>query len=452
MKDLIPEKLKILASRLDRPLYVVGGVCRDFIAGLKSFRKDWDICAAASAEKVKAAATEAGFTVTAVYARTGTVRLTADGEDYEYTCFRTDRYIRGAHNPEEVFFTEDINADARRRDFKCNAVYYDIRADKFVDPLGGIEDIKNKTVNTVVNADKVFGEDGLRLMRLARISAQTGFTPSKECVKGARSNADLIGDIVKERVWTELSALLVSDTKYGICGGQYEGLKLLHRIGVLEKIIPELTLGDGMEQNAFHDYDVLGHSLRCVYYAPPKIRLAALLHDIGKPYCKISSGKFYRHEEEGERIAAEVLQRLRAPQKLAERCCALIRWHMYDLRGDTSEKKLRKFLVAHIDILDDLLALKQADFSACKDDLSVAPCVIRWNGLYEQMKKEGAPISIKELAVRGDELIAAGVRPDLTGKALSHLLGECAAGNVKNERESLIKNALNFVKTLDNLG
>ena len=449
MKELIPKELYNLALKLESPLYVVGGICRDYLSGLVPARRDWDICAAIGAEALKSAAVEAGFTVTAVYANTGTVRLSAGGEDYEYTCFRTDRYTRGVHSPEEVYFTEDINLDARRRDFKCNAVYYDIRADKFVDPLGGTEDIKNKIVNTVVDANKVFGEDGLRLMRLARISAQIGFTPSEECIDGAAANSHLIDDIAVERVWTELSAILNADNKYGISGGQFEGLRLLHRIGVLKRILPELALGDGMEQNEYHKYDVLGHSLRCVYYAPPHIRFAALLHDIGKPYCKINTGKFHRHEEEGERIAEEVCARLRVPKKLTERTCALVRWHMYDLLGDTSEKKLKKFLVTHIDILDDLLALKQADFSACKDDTSVAPCVVRWSAVFDDMKKDGVPLSVKELAVRGDELIKEGVPPALTGKTLFYLLKECAAGNIQNDRVKLLKQAVCFIKNLD---
>lgn len=449
MKELIPKELHNLALKLESPLYVVGGVCRDYLSGLSAARRDWDICAAIGAEKLKSAALDAGFTVTAVYANTGTVRLSAGGEDYEYTCFRTDRYIRGVHSPEEVYFTDDINLDARRRDFKCNAVYYDIRADKFVDPLGGIADINNKVVNTVVDSNKVFGEDGLRLMRLCRISAQIGFTPSAECLDGAAANSRLIDDIAVERVWTELAAILQADVKYDIFGGQFEGLRLLHRIGVLKRILPELALGDGMEQNEYHKYDVLWHSLRCVYYAPPHIRLAALLHDIGKPYCKINYGKFHRHEEEGERIAEEVCDRLRVSKKLTERTCALVRWHMYDLMGETSEKKLRKFLVGHLDVLDDLLALKQADFSACKDDTSIAPCVVRWSAVFESMKNEGVPLSLKELAVRGDELIADGVPPALAGKTLLYLLKECAAGNIKNEKEKLLKQAKCFIKNLD---
>lgn len=443
MYDLLPEKLKTFAGFLNGPLYVVGGACRDFLAGLTCAKRDWDVCASVSAEEAERAARAAGLTVDAVYKNTGTVRLSGNGEDYEFTCFRTDKYVRGVHSPVEVFFTEDIGADARRRDFKCNAVYYDISARKFVDPLGGIDEIKGGIISTVVPAKKVFGEDGLRLMRLCRIAAQTGFNPTAECIEGARENRELISDIAPERIWTELCAILNADEKYGMGNAAVQGLNLLHETGVLEKILPELALGDRMEQRKdFHSYDVLRHSINCVGYAPPRIRTAALLHDVGKPYCKLTYGRFAGHEEAGALIAENILERLRAPKKLIRRTCELIRWHMYDLSGETSENKIRKFIVKYLDILEDLLDLKQADFSACKDDLSVAPCVVKWKNILEKMKNEGVPLTLKQLNVRGDELIGAGICPNETAKTLEFLLGECVINNVPNERERLIRYAL----------
>ena len=443
MKEIIPQKLIELAQKLNKELYVVGGTCRDYIAGLSSDYDDWDICAAAGADEVCAAAESAGFEVKAVYKRTGTLQLRAGGHDYEYTCFRTDRYVRGAHSPEEVYFTDDISLDARRRDFKCNAVYYAVKEGKFVDPLGGIEDCKRKVLSTVAPAEKVFGEDGLRLMRLCRIAAQTGFTPTEQCVGGATVNAQLIDDIAAERVRKELELILDADGKYGVTGGQYAGLKLLHRIKVLERILPELTAGDKMEQRGdFHSYDVLEHSLRCVLYAPQRIRLAALLHDVGKPYCKNTTGKFTFHEVEGARIAGEICARLRVSKRETERVCQLVRLHMYDLTLQAGENKVRKFIVAHQDVLDDLLLLKQADFSACKDDLTPAPCVAKWKGIIAKMQSEGVPFTIKQLYVRGDELIAAGVEKSDAGKALLYLLGECAVDARLNVKEKLIKSAL----------
>lgn len=443
MQALLPEKLKNLALSLGKPLYAVGGVCRDFLAGLSAKCCDWDICAPASSDEVCAAAKAVGFTVSAVYKNTGTVLMNADGKEYEFTSFRTDKYVRGKHSPVEVFFTDDIASDARRRDFKCNAVYYDIAADKFVDPLGGIDDIKNKRVTTVVDAKKVFGEDGLRLMRLCRIAAQVGFEPTEECIEGARENRGLIDDIAAERIWAELNAILHADLKYGVEGAHYKGLKLLSETGVLERILPELALGENMEQRKdFHAHDVLEHTFRCVLYAPPEIRFAALLHDVGKPYCKLNFGRFARHEEEGAALAENICKRLRVPTKITARVCELVRWHMYDLSGAASENKVRKFIVTHLDIFDDLLLLKQADYSACKDDLSVAPCVVKWKSVLEAMQKDGVPFTLKQLDVRGDELIGAGICPDETAKTLKMLLCECAMCNVLNEKEKLIKYAI----------
>ncbi|MDE7301119.1 MAG: HD domain-containing protein [Clostridia bacterium] len=444
MINLLPQKLKNLAAIMRAPLYVVGGSCRDFIARLDRAQHDWDICAPASAEEVCVAAEKVGLEISAVYKNTGTVRLKGENEEYEFTSFRTDKYVRGEHSPKEVYFTDDIALDARRRDFKCNAVYYDIVGGQFIDPLGGIPEIEGGIISTVAAAEKVFGEDGLRLMRLCRIAAQTGFKPDDDdCVSGAKKNCALIGDIAPERIWAELDLILHADQKYGKNGAQYDGLKLLHRIGVLEKILPELALGDGMYQREdFHAHDVLEHTFRCVLYAPNDIRLAALLHDAGKPYCMNTTGRFARHEEAGERIARDICARLRVSKRQTERVCELVRWHMYDIGGVTSENKVKKFIVAHYGVLDELLMLKQADYSACKDDLSVAPVVKRWKNILSSMVSSGVPMTLKELKIRGDELIGAGICPDEVGKTLNFLLGECAIGAVAKEKERLLKLAL----------
>lgn len=443
----VPEKLHMLAKSLSKPLYVVGGVCRDALASMNvSGRLDWDICAPLSAETVAGKAQSLGIDVVAVYRNTGTVKMEADGEAFEYTCFRTDKYVRGTHSPVSVCFTEDIALDARRRDFKCNAVYYDILKGEFVDPLGGIEDIRHRRLTTVAPPEKVFGEDGLRLMRLARIAAQTGFTPTAECKQGACLNADLIKDVAAERVWAELSAILSADVKYGVYGGQYAGLKLLKEIGVLEIILPELTLGDKMAQRKdFHDHDVLEHSLRAVLYAPLQIRLAALLHDVGKPYCLINYGKFSRHDEVGRQMSLDICARLKVPSKLAQRVSQLVGLHMYDLSCAASENKVRKFIVNHYAVLDELLMLKQADYSACKDDLSVAPCVKKWKAVIEKMKAEGVPFTLKQLNVKGNELIEAGICAEQAGKTLNFLLEQAAMGCVPNQKERLILSAIKNV-------
>lgn len=443
MNGIIPEKLNRLAKECPYPLYAVGGIVRDWLAGLRSSKTDIDICAPADSGDFVRRAEAAGFGVKSVYKNTGAVKLCADGEDYEFTCFRSDEYVRGEHTPARTFFTEDITLDARRRDFTCNAVYYDIAAGKITDPLGGAEDIKNKIMRTVAPAEKVFGEDGLRLMRLARISGQTGFLPSAECLDGAKKNAGLVRDVSAERIYAELELLLHADCKYGARLGHYAGLKILEETGVLEIIIPELCAGKGLAQNAkFHKYDVFEHSLRSVAYADAGIRLAALLHDVGKPYCLKEFSAYAGHEKYGAEIALKICGRLKVPKKLAEEVVRLTELHMYDFRCDAKENKIRRFIVENLDIFDKILLLKQADFSACMDCADTAPFVAKARSIYEKMLSEGVPLTVKELAVRGNELIAAGVPAEGTGRMLKRLLADACIGTVANEREALINRAV----------
>ena len=436
------EKLYNLAKNCPFPLYIVGGFVRDAVAKIENANHDIDICAPADAGKFCEIAIMCGAHIGGVYKNTGTVKLGFGKEEYEFTSFRSDEYVRGEHIPVKTFFTDDILLDARRRDFKCNAVYYDIAKGEIRDPLSGISDIEKKVISTVADADKVFGEDGLRLMRLARQAAQTGFTPTDECLAGARKNAALIADISAERIYAELDAILHADEKYGLHGAQYRGLKILDAIGVLNIILPELTLGRGMEQNkAFHRYDVLEHSLRAALYAESDIRLAALLHDIGKPRCFLDNGNFHEHEKAGAEIAEKVCQRLKVSKKLTEEVKRLCRLHMYDLKLDTRKNKVRKLIVENLDIFDKLLEIKQADFSACTDDTNEAPCVTKWKKIFKEMKEEGVPFSLKELNVRGDELINVGVPPREAGTVLNSFLYECVVNPALNDKKTLLMRA-----------
>ncbi len=441
MKNFLPQNLIALANRCKEPLYLVGGSVRDFLRGrMITARTDFDLSSPMEEDALLSAAEECGFLVKSVYRNTGTVKLQdPQGVGYEFTRFRSDKYVRGVHSPSEIVFTEDIATDARRRDFCANAVYYEIKKGEFADPLGGIADIHHKILRTVAPASKVFGEDGLRLMRLARIAAQTGFSPDEECLAGAKEHCALIRDIVPERVFSELMLLLHADEKEG---DVYRGLCILRDTGVLKEILPELALGEGMLQRPqFHDHDVLEHSLRCAMYAPSEVRLAALLHDVGKPFCLLRDGNYHAHAEEGERIARDILVRFKAPKRVTEEVCALVRLHMRDYNLEMREGKLRREFVENYPLLPKLFLIKQADYSACKDDLSEAPVLKKWRALLEKMKGEGVPFTLSELAVKGDDLLAVGVPPQEVGNTLKELLLFCAEDGRRNTRVTLLKRA-----------
>ena len=450
MRELLSENLLHLAKISPKPLYIVGGAVRDFLAGHPTENADFDLSAPISAEGFVSVAKSAGFQVVAVYKNTGTVKLKDDlNKDYEFTSFRSDKYVRGVHTPVEIFFTDDILLDAKRRDFTANAVYYDIQKDEIVDPLHGVDAIREQTLITVDDPEKVFGEDGLRLMRLARQAGQLGFIPEEKTLLGAKNHAKLILDITPERIFAELSMILSADEKYGVKDGHYRALKVLEDTLVLHELFPELTLGKGLTQRTdFHSYDVLEHSLRACLYARKDVRLSALLHDVGKPYCHFQDGNSYEHPREGARIAEEILDRLKAPKRLKAEVCKLVELHMYDFDLKTKEPKLRRFFVANYPILDKLIAVKQADFSACKDDLSVCPTALKWEAVFKRMKEERAPLTLKQLAVNGNDLLREGYPPTALSELLQRLLLHAVVFPKENHKARLLQLARAFFKEI----
>lgn len=443
------EKLVLLAQKLNKPLYIVGGYVRNNCIDENAYT-DIDLASTYTYDELLPALEEAGYFVVACYKRTGSIVFSDGKNNYEYTRFRKETYdAGGVHSPNKVEPTNDIKQDALRRDFKCNAVYYDIKNDKIVDVLGGIADIKNKVLCTVKEPEQVFKNDGLRLMRLARLSGELDFSPSADVLAAAKKYSDNILGITVERIFDELKKILIADEKYTFSDkdGHYKGLLILSATGVLDYILPELTLGRDMAQRKdYHKYDVLEHSLRCVKYADKSVRLAALLHDIGKPYCKIHYGEFHGHEEEGKRIAANVLKRLKADNETKKRVLFLVGAHMKDLNLDMKTTKLRKYIVDNYEYIGDLLKLKQADYRASKDSDGVSPCVIKWQKLIEQMHSDGTPFSVKDLKISAKDLMELGFKDKAIGKELKKLFNIAVLTPQKNNFSALHKIALKDIQ------
>ncbi len=452
MIKFLPRNLISLASKFEKPLYLVGGAVRNYLID-KSISTDLDICASIPIEQFVDVVKESGFNISATYKRTGTVLFVDGTNHYEYTAFRRETYVGGAHTPEYTEFTEDIREDALRRDFKCNAIYYDIKNQKIVDVLGGVQDVKNKILDTVREPDKVFSSDGLRLMRLARFTGELNFNPTKSVLLSAKKYSHNILDISPERIYAELKMILNSDGKYQFSDsiGHYNALKVLETTEVLDKIIPELTAGRGMAQRSdFHKYDVLEHSLKAVLYSSPNVRLSALLHDVGKPFCFLKNGQYYGHADEGEKIAEKVLKRLKADKKTIDKVKFLVKTHMLDLDCSMKESKVRKFLVKSEDYIEDLFALKQADFMACLDSEETSPTIIKWQKILKEMKEDGTPFSLKELKISSADLIELGYCDREIGKELKDLFDYVVLNPKDNDRERLLdlaKKHKKFIKS-----
>lgn len=430
------DKLKKLAKLLPKPIYIVGGFVRDSLLGYES--SDIDICGANTPETVTECLNGTEFIVKTTSLKMMTLKIICDKEQYEYTTFRKESYTKG-HSPAEVEVTESLLEDAKRRDFNINAIYYDIISGDIVDPLNGLADLKNRVLNTVIDPREVFSQDGLRLMRLARICGELGFNPSDDTLLAAIKNSALIMDIAPERIRDELDKILLADTTHGIENGHVNAIMLLDKIDVLSKLLPELTLGKGMAQRAdFHKYDVYMHIIETVRYALPKVRLPALLHDIAKPACFVRNGKYHGHELMGVALAEKILNRLRYPKSTIDWVSQLVRYHMYDLKCEAKPNTLRLFVQEHIDILEDLYLIKDADSKGSGIAYVSNPSIERLKNTYSQMISEGVPFGIKDLKVKGKDLEI--LPPKERGRVMNALLKECAleGSNLKTFEKQLL--------------
>ena len=442
MKRLFCSKLNELASEMRLPLYIVGGAVRGFLID-GTLSNDVDLASAMPAEEFVTILKNHGFAVKAEYPRTHTVMF-VDGESdikYEFTSFRREVYeVGGGHTPSQVELTDDILEDAKRRDFKCNAIYYDIKDAKIVDPLGGVMDVKNKILDTVKDPDKVFASDGLRLLRLCRFAGQLGFVPTERVISSATAFAENVTDLSGERIYEELSKMLVADGKYHYSPktGHYDAFKLCQKIGVLKYIFPELSLGEGMPQRKdFHRYDVLEHSFRALLYSAPSVRLAGLLHDIGKAVVYLRDGTYHFHDDEGAVIARERLLSLKAPRSIIDDTCWLILNHMYDLKADEPEIDVKRFIADNYGRIERLLLLKEADILASNPDL-VPLTVVRWRKIVERMESHALPHSFKDLKIDGNDISALGLKGKIVGVILDKIFSKVLEEPYLNERGALI--------------
>ncbi|MDE6614772.1 MAG: HD domain-containing protein, partial [Clostridia bacterium] len=354
---------------------------------------DIDLAGAVTPEQLADVLAGSGFKVCEASPRLGTMIIKGKYA-YEYTTFRTDSYPSGSgiHTPTSVQFTDDIQADARRRDFKCNAVYYDIAGGKIVDPLGGIADIEKSILSTVVDPDVTLGQDGLRIMRMVRFVSTLGYSVKKETFASATRLVAGLNDITVERIREELDKLLAGEN----C---YDALRLLNQIGALKIILPEIALNDGVQQNiAYHKYDVLEHTFKVVGNCPPKVRLAGLFHDVAKGVCYQEYGNTYHHNVVGAKITEQVLTRLKYPKKVIERTVRLVHEHMFDVNGNARDVKYRRFIAKNLDILDDLIALFKADCIGT-GYLQESRTADRMREIYGKMLDEKVALSIAELDI-----------------------------------------------------
>ncbi len=458
MKSIkIPRELKKMNEIFESggfEAFLVGGAVRDFFLGKNG--SDWDVATNARPEDVQKLFKKVIPTGIAH----GTVTVHLLGKEIEVTTYRADgKYSDGRH-PDSVSFAATIEDDLSRRDFTMNALAASLKDGKIIDPFGGKNDIKCRTIRSVGVARDRFLEDGLRPIRAIRFSAQLQFRIERETLDAITlpEVREKIRSISMERFRDELSKILSYEEPSN-------SLKLMERTGILSDFLPELAICRGVAQadvRGFHEFDVLDHSFYACDGAPREnaiVRLAALFHDIGKKDAQTSeiveiprgSGQmhniihFHKHEEYSAEKVVPILTRLKYPNAVIERTAHLIKNHMFFFNDSWSDAAIRRFIVRiRPDCVDDILALWKADIYGMHrrpvaPGSQTAENMNRLRERIEKLEKEATALSLKDLAVNGTDLISIGINP---GKMLGRILEElfqCVLDDPEmNERDRLL--------------
>ena len=408
----------------------MGGCVRDLLRGVPPH--DWDICTSALPEETERCFADRRVIETGL--KHGTVTVLEEGEPYEITTYRTEGPYSDSRRPDFVCFVPNLEEDLARRDFTMNAIAMDLQGN-LRDPYGSADDIKSRLIRCVGEPDQRFQEDGLRVMRALRFAAVFGYEIEERTARAVHENRAMLDRVAAERINTELCKLLV---------GQNAGEVLWQYPDVFCQFWPELGPLVTLEQNnPWHCWGGWEHTIRALEEAPA-LRLAMLLHDIGKPACKSTDEKgidhFYGHPAVSAQLADKMLRALKFDNKTRERVVLLVERH--DVQLLPRSQVIRRWLNRlSPEAFFQLLDIKRAD------NMGQAPEKVRdrlaeldvIRAKAERILAERQCLTLKDLAVNGRDVIAAGVAPGPeVGQVLERLLDRVLSGEIPNKRKVLL--------------
>lgn len=417
--------------------YLVGGSVRDYLMGMPL--GDKDITTNATPEEVRGVF--GGFRVIDTGFRHGTVTVLTDGEPLEITTYRTESKYSDCRRPDSVAFSKSFSDDVLRRDFTINGI--GISADgKLRDEVGGQKDIENKIIRAIGNPTDRFSEDALRILRAVRFASVLGFEIEKNTEKALFNKRNLLKNISAERKREELLKL--------ICGKNAENILLKYR-DVISECIPEIQCEfDFGQHNRHHIFDVYTHSVKAMASAKndANIRMALLLHDLGKPstakYDENGEMHFKHHAAVSFEIAEEILNRLRFSNADKNEILTLIKYHdipfMSEDMRSVSQKRIRKIVSKFgVDSAFKLLEVRRCD------NLAQSPEYYLGDGFYDECAEKiretaekNECLTLKDLAIDGNELIKMGFTGRQIGEALNKMLENVLDETLRNTKAELV--------------
>jgi poly(A) polymerase/tRNA nucleotidyltransferase (CCA-adding enzyme) len=444
----IPKEVKTVISGLKKKgfeAYAVGGCVRDFLSGQNP--QDWDITTNAKPEEIKKIFPDSFYENRFFTVTVRTKSKKQELKEIEVTTFRSEAKYSDKRHPEEVKFAKTLEEDLSRRDFTINAMALDLISDKnikTIDPFKGKQDLEARIIRAVGNPEQRFEEDALRMVRAARFSTTLGsdWKIEEKTALAIKKNSSGLKIISQERIRDELLKIINSERAA-------KGIELLRTLGLLTHIMPELEQGYGVGQNKHHTYECYQHNLLSLDFAAKKgfnilVRIAALLHDVGKPKSKRGEGPgstFYGHEIIGARMTYQILTRLKFPKKDIEKIVKLVRYHLfYYNAGEVSESSVRRLVsLVGPENMEELLQVRMADRIGSGVPKAEPYKLRHLKYIIEKVSQD--PISAKMLKVSGNDvmkLLSINPGPKV-GQILDVLLGYVLADPKKNKKDFLEK-------------
>ncbi len=418
--------------------YLVGGAVRDIL--LSRPHTDFDVATDALPTQV----TQLFRRVIPTGIKHGTVTVLFQGTTFEVTTFRTESGYRDGRRPDSVTFAPSIFDDLSRRDFTINAIAYDVLADRVEDPHGGREDLRRNIIRAIGDPGERFREDGLRPLRACRFAAQLGFKVEESTLRAIPGSLDILEKVSQERIRDEILKILESPAPSA-------GFTLMNETGILAVVLPELQAGAGIAQGTLHCYDVLQHSLYACDAAPVQsltLRLAALLHDVGKPMTRGTApdGRptFYGHEKVSAQLTREILARLKLPNAVIKDVSHLVEHHMFNYQEEWSDAAVRR-LIARVGeaSIRDLVALRRADqVGMCRENARHFPeGLAEFTRRVDEVLSSGKAFTVSRLAIDGRQIMSElGLPPGpQVGIILNELLQSVLEDPALNEKERLLE-------------
>lgn len=435
MKINYPDSINSIIQRLlssGYKAYIVGGCVRDYF--LQKTPNDYDITTDALPDNIIKIFSD--YTVIPTGLKHGTVTVISDGTPIEITTFRSDGEYVDHRHPLSISFSKSFEDDANRRDFTINAMAYN-HIDGLIDLFDGERDIQNKIIRTVGDPDERFNEDALRILRALRFASTLGFKIENKTATAIHRNKDLLNNISAERIYTEFTKLLSGINVKDI---------LIEYSDVISCFIPEITSMIGFDQHNYHHiYDVWQHTVNAVANIKNTdiLRLSAFFHDIGKPQTFSLSndgvGHFYGHSAVSVEIMQNVLKRLRADNCTISKVALIIKYH--DMQIPEDKKIIRRHMAKlSPDIFFDLISMFRADTLSLSPEFKYRELhFTNLESLAQQIMREQPCLTLKSLAINGNDLISLGIpKGKQIGLILNNLLEAVISDKIPNTKQALL--------------